>query len=141
MIKVNWIFIYTLSSSGRSESSKKTSISDYDTQTTFEFLKNNTEEFFNSFPNIFDSDLKEFFKDIASEEKENIDYNLLLKEILTPSGDTINFLQEHGNLYNFWYNLLLNNINLKDIRLQQIKFLKDLMNGFEVYKIKEWIRL
>ena len=133
MIKVNWIFIYTLPS----KSSKKTSISDYDTQTTFEYLKNNTEEFFNSFPNIFDSDLKEFFKDIASEEKENIDYNLLLKEILTPSGDTINFLQEHGSLYNFWYNLLLNNINLKDIRLQQIKFLNDLMNGFEVYKIKE----
>ena len=37
-------------------------------------------------------------------------------------------------MYNFWINLLLNNINLDDIKLQQIKFLKDLMNGFEVYK-------
>ena len=63
------------SSSARSESSKKTSISDdelersvymkginileskNETQTSFEYLKNNTEVFFDSFPNIFDSDL------------------------------------------------------------------------------------
>ena len=37
-------------------------------------------------------------------------------------------------MYNFGINLLLNNINLDDVKLQQIKFLKDLMNGFEVYK-------
>ena len=34
----------------------------------------------------------------------------------------------------FWHDLLLNRINSKDIPLQQIKFLKDLMNGFKVYK-------
>ena len=54
-------------SSARSESSKKTSISDdasndlelkNETQTSFEYLKNNIEEFFNSFPNIFNLDLK-----------------------------------------------------------------------------------
>ena len=47
------------------------------TQTSFEYLKNNIEECFLGYPDIFDSDLKEFFKDIASEEKENIDYKLL----------------------------------------------------------------
>ena len=84
---------------------------------------------------IFDLDLKNFFNYIASEEKENIDYNLLSEEILTPSGDTINFLQKYGDLYNFWYSLLYASMNLNDIKLQQVKFLQDLMNGFEVYKI------
>ena len=46
-----------------------------------------------------------------SEEKENINYNLLSKEILTPSGNTINYLQEHGDLYNFWFDLLFKNMN------------------------------
>ena len=32
---------------------------------------------FDSFPNIFDSGLKEFFNYIASEEKKNIDYEVL----------------------------------------------------------------
>ena len=79
--------------------------------------------------------MKIFFNYIASEEKENIDYNLLSEEILTPSGDTINFLQKYGDLYNFWYSLLYASMNLNDIKLQQVKFLQDLMNGFEVYKI------
>ena len=85
------------SSSGRSESSKKTSISvdELDrsvylpdvakmqsinilepknkTQTCFEYLKNNIEEFFLGCPYIFDSDLKNIFKGIASEEEENFD--------------------------------------------------------------------
>ena len=86
-------FYFSLSSNARSKSSKKTSISDdklersiyfpdvanmkginilepkNETQTSFEYLKNNIEEFFLGYPDIFDSDLKEFFKDIASEEK------------------------------------------------------------------------
>ena len=37
-------------------------------------------------------------------------------------------------MYNFWINLLLNNINLDDVKLQNVTFLKDLMNGFKVYK-------
>ena len=67
-------------------------------------------------------------------KKINIDYNLLSEEILTPSGETLNFLQEYGDFYNFWYDLLLEIINLDDLKLQQINFLKDLMNGFQVYK-------
>ena len=86
------------------------------------------------FFNIFDSDLKKFFNYIASKEKENIDYNLLSKETLTPSGNTINFSQGYGDLYNFCFNLLFKSINLDNFKLQQVKFLKDLMNGFEVYK-------
>ena len=45
----------------RSESRKKTSINDDDkTQTSFEYLKDNTEEIFRGYPNIFDSNLKHF---------------------------------------------------------------------------------
>ena len=88
--------------------------------------------FFESFPNIFDSDLKEFFDYIASEE-ENIDYNLFSRQILISSENFFSFLK-YSDLYNFWFNLLLNKINLDDIKSQQIKFSKDLMNGFELYK-------
>ena len=80
------------SSSARSETSKKTSFSDdeiersvylpnvanmkginnlepkNETQTSFEYLKNNTDEFFLSYPDIFDLDLKKKFNYIASEE-------------------------------------------------------------------------
>ena len=107
---------YTPSSSVRSKPSKKTSISDdkleesvyfpdvanmkginilepkNKTQTSFEYLKNNIDELFLGYPDIFDSDLKEFFKDIASEEEENIDYELLSKQISTPSRKTFSFL-------------------------------------------------
>ena len=49
-------------SSERSESSKKTSISDdYEVQTSFEYLKDNKEEFFGGYSKIFDSNLKIFF--------------------------------------------------------------------------------
>ena len=44
------------------------------------------------------------------------------------------FLDKYGDLYNFCINLFYNKINLDDFKLQQVEFLKDLMNGFEVYK-------
>ena len=72
-----------------------------ETKTFFEYLKDNTEEFFLGYPDIFHLDLKEFFKDIASKEKENIHYMLLSRQILTPSRSTIDFLEEYGDLYNF----------------------------------------
>ena len=37
-------------------------------------------------------------------------------------------------MYNFWINLPNNIINLSEVELQQVEFLKDLMNGFKVYK-------
>ena len=45
-----------------------------ETQTSFEYLKNNTEEFFLGYPDNFNSDLKKFFNYIVSEEEKNIDY-------------------------------------------------------------------
>ena len=42
-------------------------------------------------------------------------------------------MYKYSVLYNFWINLL-NNINLDDVKLQQVKFLKELINRFEVYK-------
>ena len=89
-------------SSARSESSKKTSISDDETQTSFEYLKNNTEQFFGNYPNISDLDLKEFFHYIASQVEKYIDYNLLSEQILLPSGDVLTFFNKYGDLYDFW---------------------------------------
>ena len=77
--------------------------------------------------------MKEFFKDIASEEKENIDCNLLSRQILTPSRKTYSLLQKHGDLYNFWI-VVLENKSSENAKLLQVGFLKNLMNGFEVYK-------
>ena len=57
-----------------------------------------------------------------------------MKEILTPSGDTTNFLQKREDLYNFWFDLLFDSINLDNFKSRQIKFLKDLMNEYEAYK-------
>ena len=44
------------------------------------------------------------------------------------------FLDKYCDLYNFCINLFYNKIDLDDFKLQQVEFLKDLMNGFEVYK-------
>ena len=84
------------------------------------------------YPDIFDSDLKKHFDYIASEE-ENIDYKLLSRQILISSKNIFSFLHKYGDLYKCWINLL-DNINLGDVKLQKVEFLKDLMNGFEVYK-------
>ena len=78
--------------------------------------------------------MKEFFNYIAPKEGKYTDYNLLSEQILTPSGDVLNFFNKYGYLYNFWYNALLDHTNSNDIISQQIIFLKDLMNGFNVYK-------
>ena len=77
--------------------------------------------------------MKEYFKDIASEEEENIDYMLLSRHILTPSRKIFSFLQKHGDLYSFWINVL-DNKSLDNVKLLQLGFLKDMMNGFKVYK-------
>ena len=77
--------------------------------------------------------MKEFVKDIASEKKVYIDYKLLSRQILTPSRETFSFLQKHGDLYKFWINVLDHKSSDK-VKLQQVEFLKDLMNGFKVYK-------
>ena len=109
------------------------SSSDDETQTSFEYLKDNTDEFF-SYSDIFDPDLKEFFNYIASEGKKSTDYEMLQGSFFLPPGNVFNFLQNYGDLYNFSFNLLFKSINLDDFKLREVEFLKDLMNGFEVYK-------
>ena len=89
--------------------------------------------FFLGYPDTFDLDLKKFFENIASQEKENIDYKLLSREIQTPSKNTFSLLQKHGNFYYFLTNLL-ENTSLNRVRSLQVKFLDDLMNRFNVYK-------
>ena len=42
-------------------------------------------------------------------------------------------MQKHGDSYNFSINVLDHKSSDK-VKLQQVEFLKDLMNGFEVYK-------
>ena len=44
--------------------------------------------FFLGYPDMFGSDLKKFYENVASHEKENINYKLLSKEITTPSKKT-----------------------------------------------------
>ena len=122
-------------SSVRSKLSTETLTSDDETQTSFEYLKENTEEFFGGYPNIFDSDLKKFFERIASQEKKNIDYNLLSKKFLLPSGDVLNFFNEYNDLYNFCTDALLENTNNNKIRLQKTNFLKDLRTDSMFTKI------
>ena len=102
-------------------------------QTSFEYLKNNLEEFFLDCPDIFISDLKDFFKGVAPEEEENNDYKLLSRQILTPPKKTFSFLRKHGDLFSFWITVL-GNKSLANVILRQVRFLEDLMNGFDVYK-------
>ena len=67
-------------------------------------------------------------------KKKNIDYIVTFKKnYYTLSKKTFIFLQEHGNLYDFLTNVLKNE-SLNHVRSLQLKFLDDLMNGFNVYK-------
>ena len=65
--------------------------------------------------------MKKVFKDIASEEEENIDYKLLSRQISTPSRKTFSFLQKHGDLYSFWIGVLENK-SLDNVKLLQVSF-------------------
>ena len=62
-----------------------------ETKASFYYLKDEINKLFKDHQNIFDLDLKKFFKDIASEEEKNINYNLLLKEISLLSRNTFSF--------------------------------------------------
>ena len=79
-------------------------------------------------------DLKRFFYYIADQEEKYIDYNLLSNEISLPSRDLLNFFNKYRDLYNFSIDALLKYSNINDIKSQRVNFLRDLMNGFSVYK-------
>ena len=97
------------------------------------FLKDDLEVFFLCYPDIFDTDLQMFFENIASQEKENIDYQLLSREIRTPPKMTFSFSQKHSNLSEFLTNVL-ENASLDKVRSLQVGFLDAFMNGIHVYK-------
>ena len=102
-----------------------------ETQTSY--LKDDLEGVFLGYPDIFDSDLKSFFENTASQGKENINYKLLSREIRKSSKKTFSFLQKHGNLYDFLNNVLENK-SLDNVKLLQVGLLDDLVNGFSFYK-------
>ena len=79
-------------------------------------------------------DLKRFFYYIADQEEKYIDYNLLSNEISLQSRDLLNFFNKYRDLYNFSIDALLKYSNINDIKSQRVNFLRDLMNGFSVYK-------
>ena len=58
--------------------------------------------FFLGYPDIFGSDLKKFYENIASHEKENINYKLLSKEITTPSKKNLVFCKSMVICTIFW---------------------------------------
>ena len=105
-----------------------------ETKTSFYYLKDKINELFTGYLNIFDSNLKNVFKDIPSEEEKNINYNLLSKEISLPSKDAFSFFDRYGDLYEYCFALFEENIYADDIKSEQIKFLKDLVNGYKVHK-------
>ena len=76
----------------------------------------------------------EFCNHFAFQEEKHIDYNLLVEDILLPSGDVLNFFDKYRDLYSFWIDVILKHSNINDIKSQQVNFLRDLMNGFSVYK-------
>ena len=78
--------------------------------------------------------MKRFFNYIADQEEKYIDYNLLSNEISLPSRDVLNFCNKYRDLYNFWIDALLKYSNMNEIKSQQVNFLRDLMNGFSVYR-------
>ena len=102
-----------------------------ETQTSY--LKDDLEGVFLGYPDIFDSDLKSFFENTASQGKDNINYKLLSREIRKSSKKTFSFLQKHGNLYDFLNNVLENK-SLDNVKLLQVGLLDDLVNGFTFYK-------
>ena len=145
--------------SARSESSKKTSISDDELEKSVYFpdvanvsdidtlepknktefcscyLKDKTNKLFKDYPNIFNSDLKKFFKNIASEDEKNINYNLLSEDISLPYRNTFSFFCRYGYLQEFCFALFEEqSVHADDIKSEQIKFLNYLMNGYKVYK-------
>ena len=76
------------------EPKNETTISSY-------YLKSRINKFFENYPSIFDSGLKNFFKNIASEEEKNINYNLLSKEISLSPKNAFSFFSRYGDLYEF----------------------------------------
>ena len=82
----------------------------------YHYLKDKVNKLFKDYSNIFDSDLKFFFKDIASEEEKKINYNLLSKEISLSLKNNFRFFDRYGDLYKFCFALFEENVYADDIK-------------------------
>ena len=51
-----------------------------------------------------------------------------------PSKDVFSFFNRYGDLYEFCYDLFEKNIYADNIKSEQIKFIRDLINGYKVHK-------
>ena len=82
------------------------------------YLENNLNKIKNNFFDIYDKHQR-LFKNIADEEKNSIDY-----EILSSKVADINFYGKYGTLYEYLYHLL-------EFGVEQKSFLQDLSIGFK----------
>ena len=91
------------------------------------YLENNLNKIKNNFPHIYDK-YQTFFKYIANEEKNNIDY-----EILSIKVDNINFYDRYGTLYN--YLNYFSKFSAEEISIKNKSFLEDPWKGFKLKSV------
>ena len=82
------------------------------------YLENNLNKTKNNFFDIYDKHQR-LFKNIADEEKNSIDYEMLSSKVAD-----INFYGKYGTLYEYLYHLL-------EFGVEQKSFLQDLSIGFK----------
>ena len=82
------------------------------------YLENNLNKTKNNFFDIYDKHQR-LFKNIADEEKNSIDYEMLSSKVAN-----INFYGKYGTLYEYLYHLL-------EFGVEQKSFLQDLSIGFK----------
>ena len=82
------------------------------------YLENNLNKIKNNFFDIYDKHQR-LFKNIADEEKNSIDYEMLSSKVAN-----INFYGKYGTLYEYLYHLL-------EFGVEQKSFLQDLSIGFK----------
>ena len=91
------------------------------------YLENNLNKIKNNFSDIYDK-YQRFFKYIANEEKNNIDY-----EILSIKVDDINFYDRYGTLYNCL--TCFSKFSAEEISIKNKSFLEDLSKGFKLKSV------
>ena len=91
------------------------------------YLENNLNKIKNNFSNIYDK-YQRFYKYIANEEKDNIDYKILSYKV-----DDINFYDRYNTLYNYLNYFF--KFSVEEISIKNKSFLKDLSKGFKLKSV------
>ena len=91
------------------------------------YLENNLNKIKNNFSNIYDK-YQRFYKYIANEEKDNIDYKILSYKV-----DDINFYDRYNTLYNYLNDF--SKLSAGKISIKNKSFLKDLLKGFKLKSV------